>query len=283
MSSFSKFSDLILAFIFPPIVGFLSGFLFLFYREIFSFRFYDILNKKDGLIPPSDYGSLSSTTAIIVAAMFPVALYVIEKRSDLKYFEEKLDEIFSRNHDEAIENILNYNKGIGEEILHQDQSLKFGIKIFILVSFLSSIFAAALVFLWGPPWFLFREKYAVLLHTIIFSFFCSGIGSMYTKEFSFAFQGPFLRYANYLNNKKYFDRTLKKISLHKNINLDDLQKMQLPPGGILAKATKKKIYCHVHVFCLCLSMFLRQKYLFLPCVCRFIKFFWKKKKFLLLL
>lgn len=240
MSSFSKFSDLILAFIFSPIIGFLFGFLFLFHREIFSFKFCDILSKRDGLLTPPDYGSLSSTTAIIVGAMFPVAVYIMEKRSYLKNIEEKVDEIFSRNHEKGIENILKYNNEIREEILHQDQSLKFGITIFIVVSFLSSTFAGALVFLWGPPWFLFYEKYSVLLHAIIFSFFCSAIGSMYIKEFSFTFQRPFLWYANYLNNKKYLDSVLKKISPHKDINLNDLQKIQLSPRESADNGDKKE-------------------------------------------
>lgn len=216
-----------------PFVGFGLGTIINIFPEIKPARLYSyfshLCSSEPTLLTPPGYGSLSSTTAIIVAAIFPIAIYITGKKKDVEYIEKKMSEFFKYKHISEID-ILDCVEKNKEDILTQYRSLNIGFIIFALVSLLPSLIAGMLFSLWKGPCLLLGENHAVAIHIICFSLFCSVIGAAYIEEFLFKFYHSLFMYMDFFNNKKSFDNFLKRISRVskkklKNVDLSKFSKI----------------------------------------------------------
>ena len=113
-----KTSNLIRFSLLFPVLGFVFGILIDLFPLInirrLRFYFSHLCSSDPALLTPPGYSSLSSTTAIIAAAIFPVAIYIMGKKKDLEYIEKRMDEFFKSDHISEVD-ILDYVKKIRKE------------------------------------------------------------------------------------------------------------------------------------------------------------------------
>ena len=220
-----RISNFIRSSLYLPFVGFVLGILISIFPQITLARLYSyfshLCSSEPALLAPPGYSSLSSTTAIIVAAIFPVAIYIMGKKKDVEYIEKKMSEFFKDEHIAEID-ILDCVEKNKEEILTQYRALIIGSIVFALVSLFPSLVAGMLFSLWKGPCLLLDENHAIAIHIICFSFFCSAIGAVYIEEFGFKFYRSVFMYTNFFKNKKRFDNFLKRISRVSKKNLKNV-------------------------------------------------------------
>ena len=155
------------------------------------------------------------------------------KKKDLEYIEKRMDEFFKSDHISEVD-ILDYVKKNKEGILVHCRSLDIGFILFASVSALPSFTAGMLFYLWKGHCLLLGENYAIYIHIMCFSFFCSAIFVVYQEEFGLRIYRPLSIYAKFLYNRENFDIFLKRISAKnlKKIDLDRIPKIDDYQDGL---------------------------------------------------
>lgn len=201
MKIFSNFSVyyFMLWFLLPPSAG----------CGLSYFKFSQITIK----IGFPQYGELASTTAIIAASIFPVAVYLVGKKNEVKDIDNC---IISPNDIVNKKDIFYGIYKIKEDIFAWSRTLKLIRLIFIAISIIPSIFAAFLFSYWGGYKLFFDDRNAIALHMILFSFFCSAIGGVYIEECRFVFRRYVFMYRNYIKNKNLYNKFIDKLDLSRD-------------------------------------------------------------------
>lgn len=162
--------------------------------------------------PPS-YAALASTTAIVIASIFPVAVHVKGKKDDLDYIENKIYSFISKDDSVDDDSILNAVDKYRDDILSEVRSINAGIGIFVFVTVISSLISSLLFFHWGGVGLFKGERYAIAWHMIIFSLFCLVIGTMYIGEYKVMLRRYLVVYSciDIIKNNIIFDTVKNKI------------------------------------------------------------------------
>ena len=184
------------------------------------FAIFNVLPDDFSHEPPS-YGALATTTGIVIASIFPVAVHVKGKKDDLEYIENRIYNFASqvgRADDSTISNAVNEYQ---DDILSEIRSINLGISIFALVGSISPLVSTYLFFYWGGMSLFVSGHYAIAWHLIIFSLFSWLISTMYLSEYIAIFRrhSTIFSCAYILKNNTKFDRIKKNIksrSLKKN-------------------------------------------------------------------
>lgn len=176
------------------------------------FTIFNVLPDDFSHEPPS-YGALATTTGIVIASIFPLAVHVKGKKDDLEYVENRIYNFASqvdRADDSTISNAVNEYQ---DDILSEIRSINLGMSIFALVGSISPLVSTCLFFYWGGMSLFFRGHYAIAWHLIIFSLFSWLISTMYLGEYRAIFRRHSIVFscASILKNNTKFDRIKKNI------------------------------------------------------------------------
>jgi membrane protein len=162
--------------------------------------------------PPS-YGALASTTAIVVASIFPVAVHVKEKKESLLYFDNKINMVVSQANDRGDGDISSAINEFRDDIISEFRSINAEMWIFGFISIVPSLVSSLLFFHWGGMKLFVSGQEAVASHMMIFSLLCMLISVVYIGEYRTMFyrHSAIFLCVNIIKNNSILDRVKEKV------------------------------------------------------------------------